>query len=179
VYGVVDASEAWDKTGKAPIGVRWVAVRKQESMYRNNLVAKDFAPKSNSNDIDGLYAAMPPLELVRVLRTRAFLQVGENIMFINIKKAHLYALIERVAYVDLSLERDIPGKCARLKFTLYGMRVVAKNWGEAYSSTMPECAFTQGNANATSFYHLERGVRVVLHGEYLVPTHGTRQGVSF
>jgi hypothetical protein len=33
-------------------------------MYRSRLVAKDFAPKNKKNDIEGLYVAMPPHELV-------------------------------------------------------------------------------------------------------------------
>jgi hypothetical protein len=164
VYKVVDISEAWERTGKAPIGVRWVDVRKKEGIYRSRLVAKDFAPKNKRNDIEGLYAAMPPLELVKVLMARAS-QVKEKIMLIDIKKAHLYAPIEGDAYVDLPPERAMPGKCARLEFTLYGMRVAAKNWEKAYSSTMRKCGFVQGKANATSFYHRERGLRVVVHGD--------------
>jgi hypothetical protein len=91
--------------------------------------------------------------------------VGEKIMLIDIKKAHLYAPIEGDAYVDLPPERAMPGKCARLRFTLYGMRVAAKNWEKAYSSTMRKCGFVQGKANVTSFYHPDKGIRVVVHGD--------------
>jgi hypothetical protein len=164
VYEVVDVEEAWRKTGKGPIGVRWVDVRKKEGMYRSRLVAKDFAPKHKKNDIEGLYAAMPPLELVKLLMARAT-KLKEKIMLIDIKKAHLYAPIDGDAYVDLAPERAMPGKCARLKFTLYGMRVAAKNWENAYSATMRECGFMQGKANATSFYHEGKGIRVVVHGD--------------
>jgi hypothetical protein len=164
VYEVADVGECWARTGKAPIGVRWVDVKKKEGMYRSRLVAKDFAPKNKRNDIEGLYAAMPPLELVKLLMARAS-KVREKIMLIDIKKAHLYAPIEGDAYVDLPPERAAPGKCARLKFTLYGMRVAAKNWEKAYSMTMRKCGFVQGKANATSFYHPEKNVRVVVHGD--------------
>jgi hypothetical protein len=86
-------------------------------------------------------------------------------MLIDVKKAHLYAPIEGDAYVDLPPERAVPGKCARLKFTLYGMRVAAKNWEKAYSMTMKQCGFKQGKANATSFYHEDKSIRVVVHGD--------------
>jgi hypothetical protein len=164
VYEIADIEECWARTGKAPIGVRWVDVRKKEGMHRSRLVAQDFAPKNKRNDIEGLYAAMPPLELVKLLMARAS-SVREKIMLIDIKKAHLYAPIEGDAYVCLPPERAIPGKCARLKFTLYGMRVAAKNWEKAYSSTMRNCGFVQGKANATSFHHREKCIRVVVHGD--------------
>jgi hypothetical protein len=86
VYEVVDIDEAWQKTGKPPIGVRWVDVKKKEGMYRSRLVAKDFAPRSkNNDDAEGLYAAMPPLELVKVLISRAA-RCGEKVMLIDIKR---------------------------------------------------------------------------------------------
>jgi hypothetical protein len=167
VYEVVDVQEAWDKTGKAPIGVRWVDVLKKEGIYRSRLVAKDFRPQSRKNDIEGLYAAMPPLELVKLLMARAY-RVGEVIMLIDIKKAHLYAPIEGDVYTDLPPERKAPGKCAKLKYTLYGMRVAAKNWEKEYSRAMVENGFLQGVANASSFYHESRGIRVVVHGDDFV-----------
>jgi hypothetical protein len=171
VYEVVDLQEAWDKTGKAPISVRWVDVLKKEGVYRSRLVAKDFRPMSRKNDVEGLYAAMPPLELVKVLMARAS-RVGEVIMLVDIKKAHLYAPIEGDVYTDLPPERRVPGKCAKLKYTLYGMRAAAKNWEKEYSRTMIENGFVQGVANASSFYHEARGIRVVVHGDDFVCSGG-------
>ena len=45
-------------------GVRWVDVDKGFGVYRSRLVAKDFRPKSRVGDVEGLYAATLPLELV-------------------------------------------------------------------------------------------------------------------
>jgi hypothetical protein len=146
-----------------------VDVLKKEGVYRSRLVAKDFRPASRKNDIEGLYAAMPPLELVKLLMARAARE-KEVIMLIDIKKAHLYAPIEGDVYTDLPPERSAPGKCAKLKYTLYGMRVAAKNWEKEYSRTMIANGFKQGVANASSFYHEARGVRVVVHGDDFVCT---------
>ena len=63
VYVKVPVQECWDKTGKAPIGVRWVDVRKSDGTHRSRLVARDFRPKSRVDDLEGLFASMPPLEL--------------------------------------------------------------------------------------------------------------------
>ena len=75
-------------------------------------------------------------------------------------------------------KRAMPGKCARLKFTLYGMRVAARNWEKAYSSTMRKCGFIQGKANATSFYHPKRGIRVVVHGDDFIAS-GTEENLKW
>ena len=75
-------------------------------------------------------------------------------------------------------KRAMPGKCARLKFTLYGMRVAANNWEKAYSSTMRKCGFIQGKANATSFYHPKRGIRVVVHGDDFIAS-GTEENLKW
>ena len=43
VYEKCDVSEAWDKTGKGPIAVRWIDTNKTDAanpLYRSRLVAK-------------------------------------------------------------------------------------------------------------------------------------------
>ena len=91
-------------------------------------------------------------------------------MIIDVKKAHLYAPIEGDVYVDLPPERAKPGKCAKLKFTLYGMRPAAKNWENEYSGTLAKSGFEIGKGNGSSFYHKGRGVRIVVHGDDFVIT---------
>ena len=66
VYTKVSKKRCHDVTGKAPIGVRWVDINKQDDaspLYRSRLVAKDF----NKGKDPDLYTATPPLELLRVL----------------------------------------------------------------------------------------------------------------
>ena len=62
-----DVQECSDKKGRAPIGVRWVEVDKGFGVHRSRLVAKDFRPKSRVNEKERLFAATPPLELVKML----------------------------------------------------------------------------------------------------------------
>ena len=92
--------------------------------------------------MEGLYAAMPPLELVKLLFVEAA-AAGKKIMLIDIGKAHLYAPVEGEVYVDFPPERSEIGKCARLLYTLYG-------------------------ANTCAFWHPERGVSIVVHGDDFV-----------
>ena len=71
VFVEADVEECVRVTGKKPIGVRWVDVDKGFGVHRSRLVAKDFRPKSRVDDVEGLYAATPPLELVKFLLTNA------------------------------------------------------------------------------------------------------------
>ena len=164
VYEIVDVEQCWARTGKKPIAVRWVDVRKPCGRYRSRLVAKDFKPRYRANDVEGLYASMPPLELVKLLIARAA-AVGDLVMLIDVKKAHLYAPIEGDVYVDLPPERAELGRCAKLKFTLYGMRTAASSWEKEYGGTLNASGFITGKANGCSFYHRDRDVRSVVHGD--------------
>ena len=61
VYEKVDTAECYERTGKAPIGTRWVDVNKGDSVhpeYRSRLVAQEI----NTNRREDLFAATPPLE---------------------------------------------------------------------------------------------------------------------
>ena len=93
VYVAADVTECWEKTAKNPIGVQWVDVDKGFGVHRSRLVAKDFQPKSKVDDREGLYAATPPLEMVKFLIMRAGIKSkqGETrkVIFIDIGKAHL------------------------------------------------------------------------------------------
>ena len=66
VHFEVDVNECLE-TGKGSIKVRWVDACKADAAYRSRLAAKDFLPKSKVGDIDGLFASMPALELVKLL----------------------------------------------------------------------------------------------------------------
>ena len=68
IWSVKPISDCWEKTGKAPVSVRWVDVQKAEGV-RSRLVARDF--KGGDKDRDDLYAATPPLESKRLLISRA------------------------------------------------------------------------------------------------------------
>ena len=57
-------------------------------------------------------------------------------MFIDIKKAHLYAPMVGDEYVELPPERAQEGMCAKLVYTLYGMRMAAANWERVYTATL-------------------------------------------
>ena len=57
-------------TGKPPIPVRWVTTNKGDAFHPNvrcRLVAKHLAAKYGGKDMEDLFAAMSPFELVKAL----------------------------------------------------------------------------------------------------------------
>ena len=112
--------ECWEQERKRPIGVRWVDVDQGFGVCRSRLVAKDFKPKSKLNDQEGLFAATPPLESVKMLILKAARgsrnrHAGvRNVMFLDVSKAHIHAGMLHEEFVQLPPERWTEGKCARL-----------------------------------------------------------------
>ena len=123
IWGVKPISECWEKTGKAPVSVRWVDVQKAEGV-RSRLVARDF--KGGDKDRDDLYAATPPLESKRLLISRAATRrkgkLTRKLLFIDVKKAHLNPRCQQDVYIELPAEAEGgPGMCGKLNFWLYGL----------------------------------------------------------
>ena len=112
--------------GKPPIPVRWVKTNKGDELHPNircRLVAKHLAAKYGGKDMEDLFAAMPPFEMVKALLVRNVqrsnrLKEVRKIMFIDVSKAHLYAPVDEgtTAYVTLPNECSKPGVCGKLQY---------------------------------------------------------------
>ena len=66
VYTKRPIKECHDKTGKDPIGTRWVDINKGDEKnpeYRSRLVAQEL----NQSKRDDIFAAAPPLEVLRLV----------------------------------------------------------------------------------------------------------------
>ena len=178
LYEEVPVEECWEKTGKAPTSTRWVDVNKgtvEKPDVRCRLVARDFKPKGE-RDREDLFAAMPPLESKKLLFQKAIRenrerrrkgQDGIKLMFIDVKKAHLYGVVPEGehAYIELPGEAEKQGKCGRLNKWLYGMRNAASAWEKHYSDRLTEMGFVKSRVAPTVFYNKELKVRCVVHGD--------------
>ena len=68
-------------------------------------------------------------------------------------------------YVQLPDEDWEEGRCGKLLKSMYGTRDAAQNWGAAYSDFMRSLGFKQGKASPCVFWHPERELRCVVHGD--------------
>lgn len=173
VYRKVPIKQCWDRTGKRPIAVRWVDINKGDEInpdYRSRLVAKEL----RTNKREDLFAATPPLEAKKVLFSLAVTQgvgwgnVGDplKLEFIDISRAFFHARARREIYVDLRPEDSEEGMCALLLKSLYGTRDAPQNWEYEYSEDLVgTLGFVRGISSPCTYYHEERNVRVVVHGD--------------
>jgi hypothetical protein len=174
VYEKVDMEECWEKTGKAPIRVRWLDINKGDEKnkeYRSRLVAQEIK-RDNRED---LFAATPPLEAKKLLFSLAVTEGvgyeegarehGMKLDFIDIRKAFFHADARREVYVELSKEDHTDGKCGKLKKSLYGTRDAAQNWMDAYTKAMEDMGFRRGAASPCAFWNARREIRTVVHGD--------------
>ena len=103
VYKKVPKARFYQLTGRAPIGVRWVDVNKQDEenpLYRSRLVAKQFRTGSDPD----LFAATPPLEAMKLIISIAATRnargrVGEKILVNDLQRAYFYARSESPMFV--------------------------------------------------------------------------------
>jgi len=163
IWKVVPISDCWSKTGAAPTTVKWVDTKK-----RSRLVGRDFKPKGEEERAD-IFASMPPWEAKKLLFSRAASQKGlsrkRKLLFIDATKAHVNGKCEVDSYIDLPEEIREVGKCAKLDYWLYGMRPAARAWEDTYAKKLVEYGFIQGLSAPTVFFHVEKNMECVVHGD--------------
>ena len=170
---IVPLEECWSVTGQKPIATKWVDVNKGDKVnpkYRSRLVAKIKTDKRNY-----LFAATPPLEGKKLLFPLAVTEGigwdrqnrrrGMKLDFIDIRRAFFHAKANRPVYVQLPNEESQEGMCGRLNKAMYGTRDAAQNWEMAYAEFMEDIGFVRGILSPCVFYHAERELRVVVHGD--------------
>jgi hypothetical protein len=109
------------------------------------------------------------LEAKKILFSRAASQKGETrikkLLFIDVKKAHMNAICQEWAFVDLPEEIYEAGWCAQLKYWLYGMRPAARAWEEEYANKLAAEGYCRGRSVPTVFYNESRGMSGAVHGD--------------
>ena len=169
--------EAVSRGGKPPTTTKWVegwkAVDKGGRFVRCRLVGRDFKVKGVEERED-FFAAMPPLEskklmfrVVAAMRGQRRRRVLEEVelMFIDVRKAHLNARCEEEEWVELAEEFWEYGRYARLRRWLYGMRRAAAGWEEEYAEKLEGEGFRRVKGAPTVFFNAKTAVRLVVHGD--------------
>ena len=124
---------------------------------------------------EDLFAATPPLEAMKMLFSlavtegigyqRARREQGMKLDFIHVRRAYFHAKARRDVYVELPPEDSMPGMCGKLVKAMYGTRDAAQNWEADYTELMMNIGFQQGRASPCVFWHPEKGIRAVIHGD--------------
>ena len=174
VYTKVPISECIRVTGKNPIGSKWIDINKGDKTnpnYRSRLVAKEIKRGAS----DDMFAATPPLEAKKSLFSMAMSQFArgrarsmhgtQKLLFIDVRRAYFYAPARRPVYVTLPDEDAEEGMCGKLNRSMYGTRDAASNWEDKYSSHLISMGFTRGKSSPCTFFHPQKGVRCVVHGD--------------
>ena len=164
VWDVVPVAECIQRTGRRPIGSKWVDVNKGDwikPIVRSRLVAREIAFRKN----DDYYAATPPLEALRMLISNVASSSGPGLLVIDASKAHLHASVDRLIYVDLPPETRAPGMCARLRRCLYGTRDAPARWEAFLAEELAKLGFTEGRSSSCCFHHAGRKLQCVVHGD--------------
>ena len=160
MYSKVPLKECVEETGKSPIKVRWVDHNKrtqEDPDIRSRLVAMEF----NKGPMEGVFAAMPPIEAKRLLFS-LFTTLREQgseeyvLNFLDAKKADCHARPRRQLYVELPPEDASPGMCAKLHWCMYGTRDAAAAWEDTYTKILVEAGFKTGRASNSTFWHPAR-----------------------
>ena len=167
-YTKVPVSECMKETGEPPISVRWIDITKgdqEHPNYRSRLVAREF----NTRKRQDFFPAIFPLEAPKtVISMTATSNRGEIIMINDISRAYFHARTKRDVYVQIADEDELPheqGMCGKLQFSMYGTRDAAQNWFEEYSNQLKSFGFQRGKATPCVFFHEQRKIRTMVHGD--------------
>ena len=171
IWSEVDVEECWRNTGKAPVSVKWVDTDKGTEV-RCRLVARDFKGKNEKDRYD-LFAATPPLEMKRMLMSKAVTRryrggarVIRKMMFIDARKSHLNPRCKEDVYIALPPEVGAEvGKVGKFNFWLYGFRPAAQAWEEHYAERLVVEGFERGEGSAVSFWHRKKDFACAVHGD--------------
>ena len=121
------------------------------------------------------YASTPPLEAQRIMfnrfaserhRTINGKQVPLQLSFVDIRKAYFNGIPKRCVYMDLPREMGL-GKewVAKQVRCVYGTRDAGSIWEDCYRDALEDMGFTSGSASPCIFFHEERNISIVVHGD--------------
>ena len=152
----------------------WIDINKGDVLnpiYRSRFVGKEF----NDGTVDGLFAATPPLEALRLLVSEAA-TVGDHdkvIMLNDIARAFFGAPMKRLLCIELpaeDMEEGDEDMVGLLQMSLYGTRDAALNFQQEVKKFMVSNGFIQGMYNPCTYFHKQKGLRTLVHGDDFVTT---------
>ena len=158
----------YQRTGKPPLKARWIDIDKG-TRYRSRWVAKQF----KNSDAEGWFAATPPIEALRTIISSVTTGSKNKVLSImDVSRAFFYAPVQHEIYVELceeAIEDETDrNKCAKLKMSMYGTKAAAQTWQREVQNTMLNLGFVLGKSSSVIFYHPERDIMTLVHGDDFV-----------
>ena len=165
---IVPIAQCWERTGKAPLKARWVDIDKG-TRYRSRWVAKKF----KGSDSEEWFAATPPIEALRALISHTTSGTKKKaLMVCDVPRAFFYAPVQHEIYVELCEEAkktdEDNNMCAKQRRSMDGNKAAAQNWQKKVQETMATVGFSIGKASPVLFYHPQRGLKCLVHGDDFV-----------
>ena len=167
------------------IKTKWIDINKGDvanPIHRSRFVGKEF----NDGEVEGLFAATPPLEALRLLVSEAATTGGEEkvVMLNDVARAFFEAPMRRKLCIELPEEDLEEGETREntvglLLMSLYGTRDAATNFQNEVKKFMTQTGFAQGLYNPCVYYHKGRNLRTLVHGDDFVTTGGRKDNAWF
>ena len=153
--------------------------RRNKPYYRSRLVVQECERQADWS----FFTATPPLDALRSLLICATIEELPNdvrqpvawtepvvLMLIIVRRAHFDCAARWKVFVELPPEACTDkSKVGRLLRCMYGCRDAGVNWKFAICQVMIAIGFVQGRASPCIYHHLERQLRVWVHGDDFVP----------
>ena len=173
VWEAVDRKSAEAMDGHKLVRMRWVICNKgDEAEY--DVRARLVACEVNTFKTDEYFASTPPLEAKRLLFSEFartvfhpdFKDKNMTVSFVDVKKAYFNGRPRRNLHLVFPKELGVPSHfVAHLNRCVYGTRDAGAIWEDCYADALQGCGFTRGVANPCCFYHADRNLMVVVHGD--------------
>ena len=139
----------------------------------------------NDREVEGLFAATPPLEALRLLPSWAATSdpvppdgvargsEDKSILIADVSRAFFEAPAKRDICVELPEEaleegEKTPDTVGKLLASLYGTRNASANWQEEVSMCMTEWGFITGRYNPCMYHHPGKQILCLVHGDDFV-----------
>ena len=163
-----------------PRGTRWVDINKGDEskpFYRSRLVVQAVQKSrrlvifhSDSTALRSLLICAKIEELPNDVGQPVAWAELVVLMLIDVRRAHFYSTAWRKVFVEHPAEACTDkSKVGRLLRSMFGCREIGVNWEFAICQVMVAIGFVQGTASPCIYRHLEKQLRVWVHGDDFVP----------
>ena len=154
-------NNTWDVVDRPPpqrqiVDSKWVYKLKLKAdgsieRYKGRVVGKGFT-QVLGHDFDETFAPVARYESLRLLIAIAAWK-GWHPQQMDVKSAFLYGILKEEIYMELPEGYREPGKVARLKNCIYGLKQSAREWYECLTTSLQNKGFQPTNFDPCIFIH--------------------------